>query len=110
MIQTGQKPPCKVVADKATWQHQTRQLIGIVTVVPDSDEPLQAMILKTPVVKSHTCVGVTESITSVIDQFITADQFLGGAFDCQFFHLGVNKLLDEHFEVKAQYDEEGEVF
>ena len=25
MVQTGYKPPAKVVADKATWQHQTRQ-------------------------------------------------------------------------------------
>ena len=104
LVQTGHKPPLKIVADKATWQHQTRQLIGIVTVVPDSDEPLQAMILKTPVVKSHTGLGVTESITSVTDQFITADQFLGGAFDGQYFHLGVNKLLDGHYRVTAQYD------
>ena len=102
--QTGHKPPLKVVADKATWQHQTRQLIGIVTVVPDSDQPLQAMILKTPVVKSHTGKGVTENITHVTDQFITADQFRGGSFDGQYFHLGVHKLLDTHYDVTAQYD------
>ena len=51
LAQTGKRPPCKIVADKATWQHQTRQLIGIVTVVPESDQPIQAMILGTPVVR-----------------------------------------------------------
>ena len=50
LIQTGNMPSLKVVADKATWQPQTRQLIGVVTVVPDSEQPLQAFILKTPVV------------------------------------------------------------
>ena len=57
MVQTGYKPPAKVVADKATWQHQTRQLIGVVTVVPDADQPLQALVLGTPVVKLHTGAG-----------------------------------------------------
>ena len=28
LAQTGKRPPCKIVADKATWQHQTRQLMG----------------------------------------------------------------------------------
>ena len=104
LVQTGHKPPAKIVADKATWQHQTRQLIGLVTVVPDSEQPLQAVILGTPVVKSHNGRGVTDNITSVTDVYITADQFRGGAFDYQYFHLGVDKLLDEHYNVKAQYD------
>ena len=104
LVQTGYKPPLKVVADKATWQHQTRQLIGVVTIVPDSDEPLQPLILKTPVVKSHTGKGVADSITDVTDKFVTAEQFKGGSFDGQYFHLGVNKLLDAHYDVKAKYD------
>ena len=104
LTQTGHKPPAKVVADKATWQHQTRQLIGIVTVVPDADQPLQAMILGTPVVKLHTGRGVTENITNVTDKFITAAQFRGGSFDGQYFHLGVDKQLDAHYDVNAHYD------
>ena len=102
--QTGYKPPTKVVADKATWQHQTRQLIGVVTVVPGADQPLQALILATPVVKSHNSAGVAENITEVTDKFIKGDQFRGGSFDGQYFHLGVPKLLDNHYGVKAQYD------
>ena len=102
--QTGNIPPLKVVADKATWQHQTRQLIGVVTVVPDSDQPLQAFILKTPVVKVHTGVGVANNITEVTDMFISADQFKGGSFDGQYFHLGVHKLLDTHYGVTGHYD------
>ena len=102
--QTGQKPPLKLVADKATWQHQTRQLVGVVTIVPDSEQPLQAFILGTPVVKKHSGRGVTDNITAVTDEYIDADQFRGGAFDGQYFHLGVHKLLDEHYQVKGHYD------
>ena len=104
LIQTGYKPPVKVVADKATWQHQTRQLIGIVTVVPDSEQPLQAMVLKTPVVKTHSGQGVADNIIGVTDQFISADQYRGGSFDGQYFHLSVPTHLDAHYGVTAKYD------
>ena len=101
---TGEKPPCKIVADKATWQHSTRQLTGVVTLVAGSDQPIQAMILGTPVVKAHNGAGVAENITSVTDKFISADQYRGGAFDGQYFHLGVHKLLDSHYGVTAHHD------
>ena len=104
LVQTGHRPPAKIVADKATWQHQTRQLIGVVTVVPDAEQPWQAMILGTPVVKLHTGRGVTDNITCVTDKFISAEQFKGGSFDGQYFHLSVHKMLDEHYGVKAHYD------
>jgi hypothetical protein len=104
LIQTGHMPSLKVVADKATWQHQTRQLIGVVTVVPNSEQPLQAFILKTPVVKVHTGRGVSENITNVTDQFISAEQFRGGSFDGQYAHLGVPKLLDAHYDTTGHYD------
>ena len=104
LVHTGYKPPVKLVADKATWQHQTRQLIGVVTVVPDAEDPIQAMVLGTPVVKLHTGAGVASSITSVADKFISADQFQGGSFDGQYFHLSVHKLLDEHYGTKSHYD------
>ena len=78
-------------------QHQTRQLIGIVTVVPESDQPIQAMILGTPVVSTHNGPGVAENITSVTDKFIVSEQYRGGSFDGQYFHLGVHKLLDSHY-------------
>ena len=42
--QSGHIPQVKVIVDKATWQHQTRQPIGVVTFVPDSDQPLQAYL------------------------------------------------------------------
>ena len=40
--QTGQKHYCKVLADSATWQHRTRQVIGVVTVVPDAYDLIHA--------------------------------------------------------------------
>ena len=103
-VQTGFKPPVKIVADKATWQHQTRQIIGIVTVIGDADQPLQAMVLGSPVVKSHNGRGVTDNITSVTDQFVSGDQYKGGSFDGQYFHLKVDKMLDDHYGVTSHHD------
>ena len=35
---------------------------------------------------------------------IKPEQFQGGSFDGQYFHLGVDKLLDSHYGVDAHYD------
>ena len=35
MIQTGQRPPVKILGDKGTWKHNTRMMSGLTTVVPD---------------------------------------------------------------------------
>ena len=94
MTQTGYKPPVKIVADKATWQHQTRQLIGVVTIVPDADDPLQAFVLGAPVVKFHTGRGVAENITQVPDNYIVGGQLSGGSFDYQYFHIGLDELQE----------------
>ena len=72
--------------------------------IPDSDQPLQAMVLGTPVVKSHNGACVTENITNVTVKFISAEPFNGGSFDGQYFHLGVDKLRDAHYGVHANYD------
>ena len=56
------------------------------------------------VVKLHTGAGVAENITSVTDMFISADQFQGGSYDGQYFHLCVHLLFDAHYDVKAQHD------
>ena len=103
LVQTGQKAPVNILADKATWQHETRQGVGIVTIVPDSEQPLQGFVLGFPVVKSHTGQGVTENLTAVTDLFIKGDQLMGGSFDGQYFHQSVDKKLDEHYKVKGFY-------
>ena len=48
MVQTGKLPVVNVTADKATWKHETRQGVGIVQVVPDSEKVLQGFVLGFP--------------------------------------------------------------
>ncbi len=96
--QTGFAPPVKVLADKATYKHRTRQFVGLTSVIPDADDLLQYMFLWLPVVKVHTGKGVGQSIISVLNEFgISAGQFQGGSFDGQYFHLSVPEVLNTYF-------------
>ena len=74
LIQTGRRPPSKAICDKATWKHETRMVSGLVTVVPDSQELLQAFFTG-----SKSCPGGTgreqvASLVPVYDCYITGSQ------------------------------------
>ena len=97
--QTGFAPPVKVLAEKATYKHRTRQFVGLTSIIPDSDDLLQYMFLGLPVVKLHTGKGVGQSIISVEEFEISAEQFQGGSFDGQYFHLSV---LNTHFGIEGK--------
>lgn len=98
LVQTGFQPPLKIIADKATWKHRTRQFIMAITIVPDSDELIQALFLGHPVVKTHNGQGVADSIVSCIAEYgITKTQYNGGSFDGQYFKLSVPDYLNKHF-------------
>ena len=75
MVQTSFLPVINITADKATWKHETRQGIGLVTVVPDSEKVLQGFVLGFPVVTAHKGEGVAQNLTAVLDQFIKPEQF-----------------------------------
>ena len=103
LSQTGFAPPVKVLADKATYKHRTRQFVGLTSIIPDSDDLLQYMFLGLPVVKLHTGEGVGQSIISVLEEFeISAEQFQGGSFDGQYFHLSVSDVLNTHFGTEGK--------
>jgi hypothetical protein len=72
--QTGQRPPAKGVADKATWKHVTRMVSGLVTVVPDSDTLLQAFFTSARECPGATGEAMTMSLTLVWDAFILGRQ------------------------------------
>ena len=99
-----------MLADKATYKHRTRQFVGLTSVIPDADDLLQYMYLGLPVMKIHTGEGVGQSIISVLKEFeIPAEQFQGGSFDRQYFHLSVPEVLNTHFgtelkEPSVHYD------
>lgn len=48
MVATGCKPPVNIIMDKFTHQHVTRQLVGVITLVPDSPNLIQALYLAAP--------------------------------------------------------------
>ncbi|CAB4032571.1 Hypothetical predicted protein [Paramuricea clavata] len=99
LVQTGFLPPVKVIADKDTKKHRTRQVVLLVTIVPDAAELIQYIYLDHPIVKKHTGKDVAASITNVLQNYIVAGQFEGGGFDGQYFHLGVPKYVNAHYEI-----------
>ena len=92
-----------MLADKATYKHRTRQFVGLTSVIPDADDLLQYMFLGPPVMKIHTGEGVGQSIISMLKEFeISAEQFQGGFFDGQYFHLSVPEVLNTHFGTEGK--------
>ena len=70
------------------------------SVIPDADDLLQYIFLGLPVVKVHTGEGVAQSIISEFE--ISAEQFRGGSFDGQYFHLSVPNVLNADFGTKGK--------
>ena len=62
LVQTGFRAPIKIVADKDTSKHRSRQLVLIITVVPDSPILIQPMYLGHPVVTDHTGKGLLQTL------------------------------------------------
>ena len=53
--------------------------------------------------KLHTGDGVGQSIISMLEEFETsAEQFQGGSFDGQYFHLSVPDVLNTHFGTEGK--------
>ena len=96
--QTGFRPVGKVVADKATYKHQTGQFVSFVTVVPNSTDLIQPIFLDIHVVKWHTGQAIAKSLIDLLNKKdITAEQYQGGSYDGQYHHLSVPELLDGYF-------------
>ena len=97
LLQTGYRPSCKGVADKATWQHYTRMICGLVTVVPDSPCLLQAFLTGTEVFPHGSGESMTASLVKVWDQYITGSQYNGLAADGATLHCNVGSKLSTHY-------------
>ena len=67
--------------------------------MPGSIYPIQALYLGIPVVvEGHTGKDIAANIKKVTDKYIEANQFKGISCDGQYFNLGVDKYLDEHYD------------
>jgi hypothetical protein len=104
LLQTGRRPPAKLIADKATWKHETRMVSGMVTVVPDTPQPLQAFFLASKACPGGTGDAMTESLVEVVDGMIERSQYLGLAADGATLHCNVGRKLGEHFGKKGHDD------
>ena len=102
--QTGFRPACKILADKATHKHRSRQVMGIICAVPDSPQLLIPFFIGIPVVKKHDGQAVAENIWTQTDTYIEPDQYKGISVDGQYFSLHVPELLDAHYNVVGHHD------
>ena len=103
LLQTGFKPPVKIVADKDTKKHRTRQIIALTTFFPDAEELIQTLYISHPLVKHHTGEDIAEHLYSNLIQFLSADQYQGGSYDGAYFHQSVPKYLGEKFGVEDEH-------
>ena len=104
LVQTGRLPPVKGVADKATWQHNTRMLSGLVTVVPDSQTLLQAFLTGTEVCPGGSGDLMCASLVKTWQPYIKGSQYNGLAADGATLHCNVGSKLADHFKRKGHDD------
>lgn len=102
--QTGQRPPVKIVCDKATWQHKTKQLTGVVTVVPDSEVPIQAFYLGAPNCPGGKGPELVKTTTDLTDLYIKSEQYLGSSTDGAYHTTHFGDHLDDHYDKKGHHD------
>ena len=104
LVQTGRRPPVKILADKATWKHRTRMVSGLVTVVPDTPVLLQTFFLASKSCPGGTGDAMTESLVGVMEGLVDRSQYLGISADGATLHCNVGRKLGEHFKKRVHDD------
>ena len=84
--QTGFKRPVKVLADKDTTKHWTRQIVCLTTIFPDAEQLIQTLYIDHPLIKHHKVQDTAENIHDALKDYITPDQFHGGSYDGPYLH------------------------
>jgi hypothetical protein len=100
MDQTGFKPPVKIVADKDTYKHRTRQIIALIIVFPQAEDFIQHVYVAHPIVTKHSGREVAENLHETVKDFIIPEQYQGGSYDGAYIHDSVPKHLNDIMEVK----------
>ena len=103
--QTGHVRPCKIIADKDTTKHMTRQLICITSVFPDAKDLIQTIYIDHPLIKHHTAKDVAVNIVTSVKEYIPDESYVGGSYDGAYFHAkkDVAQHVNEAFNVKDEY-------
>jgi hypothetical protein len=96
LLKNGRRPPAKLIANKATWKHETMMVSGLVTVVLDTPELLQVFFTTSKGCPGGTEDNMTESLV-VLDGMIERSQYLGLAADGTMLHCTATLKLTRFF-------------
>lgn len=91
----------KIVADKDTTKHRTRQLVCLTTVFPESSEFIQTVYIDHPLIKEHRTQDVAQNVVTAVEKFILEDSYAGCSLDGAYFHAkkDITQHINEHFNV-----------
>ena len=88
--QTGHVRPCKIVADKDTTKHRTRQLICLTTVFPEADDFIQTVYVSHPLIRYHKTEDVAQNVVRSVKEYISDASYAGCSLDGAYFHAKKN--------------------
>ena len=100
MVATGCRPPVNVLADKATHQRETRQLVGLVTLNPGGKELLIPVFLGAPKCPKGDGEYLKDNIVKVVDSFINKEQLVGFTGDGVYTNCKVADKLGKHYNIR----------
>ena len=103
MVSTCCPPPFNAMADKATDKRDSRQLVGLLTYNPGGSSLFKSFFLGCPPCARGTGQHLKESIVTVLEPFVVAEQYCGFCGDGVYVHCGVGPLLDKHFGRKGTF-------
>ena len=103
LVSTGALPPVNLIADKATHQRETRQLVGCITVNPGGEELLVAILLGIPKCAGGSGEDLCSNILEAAEPFVTAQQICGFTGDGVYKHCDVTSKLEEKLGHHLEY-------
>ena len=107
-LQTGLPPPVKIVADKATHKHWSRNLSGVITIIPGAPQLIQGIFLAATKCAGSSGDNIAEDIynNNFKEYTLVASQYTGCAYDGAFHNVHVGEKLDKlmHVEEPRQHD------
>ena len=95
---TSHIPPLGIAADKLTTRRRTGQMYAAILFTPGMPSLLTPISLGVTSVTKHDGEGIAADIYGLCTSYgIDPDQIAGFGFDGQYFHLKVDKKLQEKF-------------
>ena len=84
--QTGFRRPVKIVADKDTTKHRTRQAVCVTSIFPEAEELIQTVYIDHPIIRHHKAEDTAQNIHDAIEPYVKPEQVEGGSYDGPYHH------------------------